>query len=134
MCPVCYLECEPEEIVIMPDCGHAFCDSCFGGYLESKVGEGKQCVWTSCMLTTCGNIVSESTFKKLLSYESLAKYRKYLTDSFIDLNKYIKWCSGNNCSMVIESKIGTSVSGQCMCGTAFCFGCDKPAHKPMSCD
>ena len=49
MCPVCYMECEPEEIVIMPDCGHAFCDTCFGGYLESKVGSGKECVQASCM-------------------------------------------------------------------------------------
>ena len=133
MCPVCYIECEPEEIVVMPDCGHAFCDTCFGGYLESKVQSGNECVQASCMETTCGNIVSEATFKKLLSHESLLKYRKYLRDSFIDLNRHIKWCPGQNCSMVCESKLGESVSVQCICGTSFCFGCDKMAHKPMDC-
>ena len=77
------------------------------------------------MEKTCGNIVSEATYKKLLSHESLKKYRKYLTDSFIDLNRHIKWCPGQNCNMVVESKFGEHVSVQCVCGTSFCFGCDK---------
>ena len=35
--------------------------------------------------------------------------------------------------MVVESKFGDHCSVQCVCGTSFCFGCDKQAHKPLDC-
>jgi len=55
-------------------------------------------------------------------------------DSFIELNKRIKWCPGNDCPYVFESKLGEVVDIQCHCGTSFCFGCAKQAHKPIPCD
>ena len=69
-----------------------------------------------------------------MPHEDFVKYKQYFTNSFIDLNKNIKWCPGKDCGMVCESKLGEVVDIQCTCGTSFCFGCNKQAHTPMACE
>ena len=81
----------------------------------------------------CYNIIPGWLFKKLLDAEDYKKYEHFFNNSFIDLNKRLKWCPGAGCEKVIESKLGEIVDVLCECGNAFCFGCDKDAHKPLDC-
>ena len=93
----------------MPDCGHRLCDECFAGYCQSKLTTGPEVINSKCPDQKCNNIIPERIFKQLLSHEDFIKYKKYITDSFIDLNKNIKWCPGKDCNMVCESKLGEVV-------------------------
>ena len=123
-CECCYCEAEPHEIVEMSDCGHRLCIDCFGDYCKTKLDAGKEVVNTKCPDQKCGNLVPERIFKQLLSFEDFAKFKKFFANSFVETNTRMKWCPGNDCSMVFESKLGEVVDIVCDCGTSFCFGCD----------
>ena len=132
-CECCYCEAEPHEIVQMPDCGHRLCTDCFREYCKQKLALGKDVITSSCPDQKCGNIVPQRLFKQLLSRDDYKKFSQFFRNSFVEINKRIKYCPGKDCSKVFESTLGEVVDIACGCGTSVCFGCDQEAHKPIDC-
>ena len=48
LCIVCFDEYEPEQVIRMPDCGHALCEGCYGYHLEAKLSMGPEVVYSIC--------------------------------------------------------------------------------------
>lgn len=131
-CPVCYME--SNEWTLSPHCGHKFCDSCWSYNLELQITEG-HAIDIHCMQSGCTTLISEDVIQKLVNDTLYEKYCKFLSQSFVDTNKGLKWCPARNCGKIIYEKIyeGGHPVGKCSCGNIFCFSCMEKAHTPCSC-
>ena len=83
MCPCCYDDVTESAKMIMEDCGHWLCEDCFTGHCQEKLKQGPESVMAACPDHTCRAIVSESNFKRSLTVEEFAKYKKFLRESFV---------------------------------------------------
>ena len=136
-CGVCFCEYGEDEWVTIKECGHGLCKYCFTGYLESKIGDGKESIFTYCPEAGCNNLCPESHFRELLSEEQFARYSKFLNDSFVDLQDDIIWCPGVNCNKVFKVKPNATCEQSITCedcGEVFCPKCSKKAHYPLDCE
>ena len=116
-------------------CGHRFCDSCWKGYLHSSVAEGSTCIFTKCPMASCSEVCTEDTFKRFCGAAEFLAYRKFLSESYVDINSRIRWCPGKKCEKAIAADTGSGVvrDVHCVCGTEFCFRCQEEAHFPLTC-
>ncbi|CAM9758678.1 unnamed protein product [Phaeothamnion confervicola] len=89
-CNICTEEGIPGSDAYALPCGHFFCNDCWRGYLEAKVGDGPTCVYTTCPAHKCPLIVSESLFHKFAAAAAAAKYDQYALNSFVDINKKLR--------------------------------------------
>jgi ariadne-1 len=120
----------------MDDCSHILCEECFTQYLQTKVAEGVESVFTICPDQKCNMIVPPKLFKELLPKGSYDKYVGYLCQTFISLsNNVLKYCPGKGCECVVEKRTLNEIHDVTCerCNTWFCFMCDKFAHAPMDC-
>jgi len=113
-------------------CAHYFCRQCWRSYLEMKVAEGPACVYTVCPEHKCPQIVTEEIFQEFLCEESHSKYQQYSLDSFVDINRMLRWCPGQGCARAVKAP-ATSRHIKCLCGCAFCFRCGEESHAPSAC-
>ena len=62
-------------------------------------------------------------------------YRKFLSESYVDINSRIRWCPGKGCGKAIAANPGAGIVRDvlCVCGTEFCFRCQEEAHFPLTC-
>ena len=120
-CKICY-DIFPYGETVGLACGHRFCRECWQPYLKYKVMEGSTCIFTTCPMKDCSEIVPEIKFQQILSKEKNAKYQKFLVESYVDINRMIKWCPGQNCGKAVQGT-GAATDVTCDCGCKFCFKC-----------
>ena len=114
-------------------CGHRFCNECWEPYLKYKVLGGTTCIFTTCPMNGCPEMVPQGTFKKILDKGVHAKYQKFLVESYVDINRKIKWCPNpRGCGKAIQATGAANVV-KCHCGQSFCFKCGEEAHFPVTC-
>ena len=113
-------------------------------YLFHKVNEGPGCVVAMCAHPDCKNVVPPATWNAVLgapgdSPEETSKfkvalqmYNKHLLNSFVDINRSMKWCPSATCSNAILTT-GAVSNVVCSCGNKFCFKCGRDAHAPIGC-
>ena len=134
MCPCCYDDVTESAKMKMEDCGHWLCEDCFTGHCQEKLKQGPESVMATCPDHTCRAIVSESNFKRSLTVEEFAKYKKFLRESFVQENEEARWCPTRGCDQAIETTVGKLATVSCKCGQTYCFGCEKEPHAPLDCD
>ena len=130
-CRICY-DTFPYGETAGLACGHRFCQDCWEPYLKYKVLEGSTCIFTICPMKDCCEIVPEITFEKILSKDIHTKYQKFLIESYVDINRMIKWCPGQNCGKAVQGT-GAAKEIVCNCGCNFCFKCGEESHFPITC-
>ena len=77
-CPCCYCDCEPNEIIEMPDCAHRLCTDCFEGYCQSKVASGPDAIFATCPDQECKIILPAWVFQKTLDKANFDRYNFFL--------------------------------------------------------
>jgi ariadne-1 len=101
LCAVCCDdECEADTKIMM-ECGHFFCDECYGGHLMSKIANGPDCVFATCPQKGCKFIVPERIYKRCLPEDQFKQYFHHFADSFVNVNKAIKWCVNPKCQRAV---------------------------------
>merc|ERR1711871_1175768 len=84
-------------------------------------------------MSGCPEIVPEGTFKAILDKQMYTKYQKFLIDSYVDINRKIKWCPNpRGCGKAIQATGAANVV-KCHCDYSFCFKCGEEAHFPVTC-
>eukprot|EP00937_MAST-01D_sp_MAST-1D-sp2_P005190 g5190.t1 len=133
-CEICFEDVSMSNSFCL-GCKHRFCRECWEGYLTNAVSEGTRSVFAPCPSQGCKEVVTEDVFLNILRGDapSLQKYRKYLLDAFVDINKAMRWCPSPFCTNAVCAPSHTR-SVRCLCGTKFCFGCGEPAHEPVTCE
>ena len=97
MCPCCYDEVTEGAMMKMEDCGHWLCEDCFTGHCQEKLKAGPESVLAACPDHTCRAIVSESNFKRALTVEEFARYKKFLREHYVTEKEEARWCPSQGC-------------------------------------
>jgi ariadne-1 len=146
------------------NCGHWFCNDCWGAYLGSQLAGGRGCILTTCMAMRCeknhthtvklgckcNEMVPTATFMRFLpaagsssgsddqkdasSAKAAKKYQGWILNSFIEGQSSIKWCPFPHCGSAVHFPAGGPKDIDCTCGNSFCFLCSHAAHTPAPCD
>jgi len=149
-CGTC-LEHVPSSLAsAMPSCGHTFCTECWRTYLRGRIRDGaaKRLL---CAHFGCGAVCDERAVLQLISAdptdideseaaaasEAAERYRRSLTESFVDDNASVRWCpSLPHCGAAVQllsEAPGRCEEPSCSCGETFCFACAGPPHSPATC-
>lgn len=135
-CLVCMDEYKTSQSFALP-CGHRYCSTCWKYYLEIKIMDGPECVFTKCMAPKCSCVVHEDAFKKIVSDQLFKTYSRYLLRSFVDDNPKVKWCPSPGCTCCVRcERQKRKEAVECKCGFRFCFRCcdfDIGDHTPADC-
>ncbi|KAI8611769.1 hypothetical protein BC830DRAFT_1068454 [Chytriomyces sp. MP71] len=137
-CSICYDDSNGLESLAL-GCGHRFCSPCYQRYLHQKVAEEGESRRIQCLHSACNFIVDEKTVETLVEPPIFEKYQKLLLRTYVDDNKYLKWCPYPNCEYAIECRVTNAQldeivpSVACSDGHRFCFGCTLPDHQPCIC-
>ncbi|GBG26191.1 E3 ubiquitin-protein ligase dbl4 [Hondaea fermentalgiana] len=153
MCQILYMEV-PYKYTFSLGCSgedgteHRFSLDAWQKYLCTKVGEGKDCIFTRCPADKCQAMVSPKVWEDILTREldepldektrqrhaeTLRVYQRHLATSFVDINRNIRWCPGKHCECAVLAS-GAVKEVRCTgCDQLFCFKCGADAHAPVSC-
>eukprot|EP01099_Mayorella_cantabrigiensis_P004224 TRINITY_DN316_c0_g1_i2.p2 TRINITY_DN316_c0_g1~~TRINITY_DN316_c0_g1_i2.p2 ORF type:complete len:246 (-),score=77.19 TRINITY_DN316_c0_g1_i2:936-1673(-) len=100
-CLIC-LEDVVEEETFALACGHRYCKPCWATFLELRIEDGAESVYTRCMSPGCKEIVHEEAFKAIVTPQLFKKYSAYLLRSFVEDNPQIKWCPAPGCENAVR--------------------------------
>ncbi len=129
---VCAICREPAGKITALSCGHAYCDECWGRYIELKVADGDTRI--GCPEHKCPLRVPEETVSRLCSAQTAARYTFLLRKSFVDESRHAAWCPKPGCSLAVDTSGGEQFV-TCAAGHAFCVACKLPeAHAPVDCE
>ena len=128
-CLSCMEECQWREGAMMR-CRHFLCFPCYGRYLLAHLGDGSAFIRDPGHKCDEGHISEELVFALLAPYD-YARYRRYLQDSFITLQRW-RWCPNPHCTYVAASHDPYAFV-LCHCQACYCLACGKAGHWPNPC-
>lgn len=131
-CNICYEEFGANEMSGL-SCLHQFCGDCWNAYLHNRVQDGSTSIFSCCPMEKCGEMCTEDMFQRFGGAAEFLVYRKYLAESYVDINSRIRWCPGKSCEKAIVATYAGVRDVKCVCGTEFCFRCQEEAHFPLTC-
>eukprot|EP00081_Caenorhabditis_elegans_P028123 NP_871853.1 RBR-type E3 ubiquitin transferase [Caenorhabditis elegans] len=128
-CDIC---CSMDELSGL-SCNHRACAECWQAYLTNKIVSDAQSE-IECMAPNCKLLIED---EKVLAYIKdptiIAKYRKMMVASYIEINALLKWCPGVDCGRTVKVSHGEPRLVVCTCGSRFCFSCGQDWHEPVNC-
>lgn len=132
-CTICLEDFNWNEMERI-QCGHLFCKSCWKEYLTVTILGGKV-TEIICPARGCSLLLDELTITKMLgdNSELLAKYQRFVANSYVNDHKNIRWCPGKGCNNAVRVFLLREKDVECKCGTKFCFGCGNVQHTPADC-
>jgi ariadne-1 len=132
-CTIC-LEDFKIDAIERIQCGHLFCKSCWKEYLTVTIYSGKVNEIV-CPARGCTLQLDEVTISNMLgdNNELLAKYQRFVANSYVNDHKNIRWCPGKGCNNAVRVFLLREKDVECTCGTKFCFGCGNIQHAPADC-
>lgn len=126
-CKICFSEYE-DNLGKALSCGCAFHVSCTREYLETALNNRNFKELTRC--PSCRAPLSADEIASFLDEDSLAA----LETLFLRNNKYVAVCARCEGGMAVKPK-RKSAAAQCLnCDYRFCFSCEMPPHKNVSCE
>ncbi|XP_078345058.1 ankyrin repeat and IBR domain-containing protein 1-like [Oculina patagonica] len=149
VCSICEDRIVYEDVPLSLSCGHEFCRSCWEGYLNVKIKEGKAHS-IQCPAYDCSALVPVETIESLVSREMARRYLQFDIKAFVESNPTLKWCPSPGCgqavrlpsSMLPSLNVAVEASSSeetepmivdCGKGHFFCWHCLNEAHAPCAC-
>mmetsp|Transcript_18725 Transcript_18725/g.36075 ORF Transcript_18725/g.36075 Transcript_18725/m.36075 type:complete len:991 (-) Transcript_18725:174-3146(-) len=135
---------KPAELISVKGCGHAFCKTCWRGYLKVKIADGE--VQTIiCPQFKCNHRVPASIIDyPLVDRKTAQRYMKFELRDFVKENKDICWCPAPGCDAAVardadvkeptDPKFKLPSTADCGEGHFFCFECKGEPHDPCTCE
>jgi ariadne-1 len=140
----CTTEDHPED--------HRFSVEAWQDYLSCKTDDGPECVFARCPMDGCQCGVSPKVWEAILSYptpggdveggesktadrytHALQLYRRFMSESYVNINRNIKWCPSAGCSAALKASGAVTHVTCAQCELQFCFKCGLEPHGPMRC-
>lgn len=132
-CEICFLTVSYTSLTGL-QCGHRFCSRCWCHYLTTKIMDEGMGEMISCAAHNCDILVDDETVMRLVSDPHVrTKYQHIITNSFVECNKLLHWCTAPNCNHVIKVSNYDAKPVKCVCGHVFCFACGENWHDPVQC-
>merc|ERR1719506_2913069 len=120
-------------------CEYRCCASCWQGYLDAAVGDGKPALNLRCPFPKCRVAVPPAWFREHSNPELSSRFEEYRLRDFVESNPLARWCPFPDCTYAVIVRSAESVNTgfgmdvDCKCGWSFCFACGEEAHRPVSC-
>lgn len=117
-------------------CNHSFCKACLKQYLLTSLDNSSAMDCIACAGFKCQCLFSDESVMQLLDKKMQAKYQQLISRSFVQNNRYLRWCIAPNCHNAIKiSDIASESAGvTCDCGIhEFCFKCAQEVHDLIPC-
>jgi ariadne-1 len=142
-CSICREELTPGSALRISalECGHPFCDVCWGRYLEIKVEAGDTQI--SCPADKCALRVPEELVRRVCAPAVAERHKYFLRKSYVEDSRTAVWCPVAGCALAVDTSghaggaAGLSGGGgaffTCGAGHSFCACCSAEAHAPASC-
>jgi len=131
-CEICCLSL-PKQMMTGLDCEHLYCRQCWTDYLTTKIMDDGASQMIECPASDCKIIVDDQTVMDLTQDRVKLKYKKLITDSFVQCNRLLKWCPSPGCTNAIKVQTVEAKAVKCRCGHLFCFYCLQNWHDPVRC-
>lgn len=132
-CGVCFSTLPPSQLTGL-ECGHRFCNSCWGEYLTTKIMEEGVGQTIACAAHACDILVDDITVMKLVKdFKVKSKYQHLITNSFVQCNRLLRWCPIPDCNSAIKVQCVDMKPVTCKCNHTFCFQCGENWHDPVDC-
>ncbi|KAM9998601.1 hypothetical protein ACTFIY_008264 [Dictyostelium cf. discoideum] len=135
-CLICLEDYPPTQTFALI-CNHRYCLPCYKNYLEIKVSEGPECIYTPCPAPKCKVIVHQDAFKQIVSPEVFERFNNFILKSYVDDNPQVKWCPAPGCIYSIRcDRKERKEAVCCKCGFQYCFNCNDYEigdHMPCPC-
>ncbi|XP_074650298.1 E3 ubiquitin-protein ligase arih1-like [Tubulanus polymorphus] len=133
MCEICYLNYSVSLMTGL-ECGHKFCTHCWAEYLTTKIMHEGMGQTISCAAHGCDILVDDATVMKLITESKVKlKYQHFITNSFVECNRLMRWCPAPDCGNAIKVAYYDAKPVTCLCGYTFCFSCGENWHDPVKC-
>ena len=136
-CPVC-MEQSDSRVNCCGEESHGICSDCWGGFLSSKVSEGRAALSATCPgAPKCSVLIPRSFFDKFLSSSDLKdRFQVFAISAFVEDNLRVKWCPNpEGCEFAIKAdNLLNDKAVICHCGSVSCFECLRESHIPVSCE
>ena len=132
-CLIC-CSTKPRNEMTGIKCEHTFCKTCWQQYLTYKIMHEGIGQTISCP-AKCDILVDDETVLSLIqSPDVRRKYQHLITNSFVECNRNMRWCTITNCSNAIKAPYCDVAMVTCTeCKTSFCFQCGQSWHEPIKC-
>jgi len=133
VCGICYDDEITSSDSYAMSCGHRFCNVCYKSFLETTVEEGPlRILKATCPSHDCTERITGVELNDLIP-RHVEKWKDCFLRQFVDQDGLYRFCPGPDCDVAVVS-LGDTGPVECMCGTAFCFGCGESPHVPACCD
>ncbi|KAF7066580.1 hypothetical protein CFC21_072535 [Triticum aestivum] len=132
-CGICF-EGYSTTALSSAGCVHLYCHECWEGYISASINDGPGCLSLRCPEPSCTAMVLEETINRLAKDEEKVKYKQFLSCSYVEDNKKIKWCPAPDCTRAVEFLGDENYDVSCMCKFSFCWNCTEETHRPVSCE
>ncbi|KAG5671760.1 hypothetical protein PVAND_001939 [Polypedilum vanderplanki] len=137
-CEICYDTMTDSSKIKVFDCNNCFCFECLNNYLASQISDGGLLNCIACPGFQCKYELDDDLVFQSVDLQTKEKYKKIITNSFVQNNRMIKFCPSPGCDNAIQIESGCLLSlmesVRCSCGYYFCFKCVKSSHDPISCE
>jgi ariadne-1 len=67
-CDICYETFTARDCFGL-GCNHRFCRDCWHPYLSLKIQSGADCIYTTCPMLKCNEVVNELVFREIIGEE-----------------------------------------------------------------
>ncbi len=132
-CDICFLTLYPSMMTGLA-CGHNYCTSCWTEYLTTKIMDEGESQSIECPGSRCKILVDDQTVMKLVKDQKVRlKYQHLITNSFVECNRLMRWCSAPDCNFAARVRTVEARPVKCRCGHIFCFKCSENWHDPVRC-
>lgn len=129
-CSICYELLTQNNIIKINDCNHLLCEECFISNYSVNLN-------FKCPMYKCNNICYLSKILKYVDKDIKIKYKNYIIDHYININKLIIYCPSQPfCgNLIIKNLYSESFIIQCKCKEIICFKCKEVTnnHEPATC-
>ena len=134
LCEICFEESESSDMTGL-ECGDLYCNNCWLEYLKTKIMDEGTSQTISCPTIGCSSLIADQdVFRLVKDQEVKLKYQLLITNSFVECNRFVKWCPAPGCSKAVKVTHPNARLVVCDCGNHFCFGCVSQWHEPVDCD
>uniref|UniRef100_A0A7S4GEC2 RBR-type E3 ubiquitin transferase n=2 Tax=Eutreptiella gymnastica TaxID=73025 RepID=A0A7S4GEC2_9EUGL len=134
-CQCCFEDVEFVDSTAL-DCGHRFCNECWGHHVSMKINEGES-KHITCMQRGCNVVFDETKVPSFVNSTAFEKYKKFMLESYVEDNCKVKWCPSiphcGNAVLCTQASAKVVVNVACTCSHEFCFNCAQAPHGPATC-
>ncbi len=130
-CDICFLT-QHSSMMTGLECGHQYCTNCWMEYLTTKIMDEGESQSIECPGSGCKILVDDQTVMKLVKEAKVKlKYQHLITNSFVECNRLMRWCSAPDCNFAARVRTVEPKPIKCKCGHIFCFVCSENWHDPV---